>query len=201
MIDISTRPKRMRLIRWAMVASAIVCATLTARAVATLSFGPLVGVPSNVLMLIAGYIALRYMRDESEAEIDMTSDRTLLEHTQKSRDEWKQRALNAESELMTKEQPAVRHPKHFELYIPTIEDWHPSFDGPSLRVSVYSSEYEAHARVLISVWGANDTGMEYWVACPLKSRESAVENAIALVKTFPRPLTRAWLEAQGFQRA
>lgn len=92
-------------------------------------------------------------------------------------------------------------------YFPTNEDWAPSFAAPGvsveqeargggglLCVNFFPLAPSAHPRKWrVSVWGADDTGMERDV--------ETEEQAWALWRRIPVPVTRGALVALGFRTA
>lgn len=94
-----------------------------------------------------------------------------------------------------------------QFYLPTQDDWSPNFIRNTVRVSVYEADAiwdgkpGTHAR--ISVWGADDRGMEKDFA--LKGdkavRQKQMGEIIKEAQSFPNPLNKDWLLAHGFNYA
>ena len=85
---------------------------------------------------------------------------------------------------------------HLDFYWPTIDDWHPNWERDTVRVRVTTL---LDGTLRISVWGADDDGMERDTPSP--SHEE-VQRQIRWAKTqLPNPLTKRWLTEQGFVRA
>ena len=99
---------------------------------------------------------------------------------------------------------------HRDFMWPTSDDWHPNHERNTVRVRL-SSQYvqgelayrdsagvahEAFAR--LSVWGADDTGMETDRYCSHVELFNALAELGRLAAQFPNPLTKAWLTQHGF---
>lgn len=76
-------------------------------------------------------------------------------------------------------------------------DWAPNCKGPEgvrdeVEICVRGDDMAAIYR--ITIWGGDDLGYDReW-----KRDETTVENLVRYVLSFPEPLTREWLEAEGF---
>lgn len=56
-------------------------------------------------------------------------------------------------------------------------------------------------RVRVSVWGADDFGMELDRSTDGKGLAGVLVELEGLLRRFPNPLTQQWLAQQGFVRA
>lgn len=91
-----------------------------------------------------------------------------------------------------------------ETYVPTLDDWHPNFPRNTVRVRLTERPHPAgHGPTFrISVWGADDEGMEKEIRCAAASAVAGTRDGLRkLVEHgLPNPLNRDWLEAHGFVR-
>jgi len=91
--------------------------------------------------------------------------------------------------------------KRIKSRSPRVITEHRSFYWPTMCVRVHDQTNEGSAKVFIriSVWGADDSGMEKDFNVPLAAKEETLRQVLRLADNLPNPLTREWLLAQGFQ--
>lgn len=90
----------------------------------------------------------------------------------------------------------------FNCRMKTSDDWYPNLEGPDgvmdeVQVGIigWNQHYnKGETAYRIHVWGGDDCGMER----DYKYEEITPQEMFELVMLFPEPLTKDWLEKQGF---
>lgn len=102
-----------------------------------------------------------------------------------------------------------------EFYLPTQDNWYPNFERNTVRVSVVflaprqikslrsALKTSDVKEVRISVWGADDFGMERDEILPEDKKLAAkrLKEIRQFARNMPNPLNQDWLEANKFVRA
>ena len=95
-----------------------------------------------------------------------------------------------------------------EKKVEAVEDWYPCFENHTVRVKLteYVEPVDAARRATrpafrLSVWGADDTGMERDARCDPKERDELRATLLAEWDQIPSPLSRSWLKEHGFVNA
>ena len=90
---------------------------------------------------------------------------------------------------------------HRDLYWPTSDEWYPNYQRNTVRVRIHDQTTGDNVFVRVSVWGADDCGMERDVYVVLHDKQRVIKELCALVDSLPNPLTKTWLRSQGFVNA
>lgn len=88
-----------------------------------------------------------------------------------------------------------------QFYVQTEDDWYPNWENNIVLVTLSILPTQSRT-IRISVWGADDTGMERDEELPENNydRLARIDWLKAYVLAFPNPLNRDWLESNGFIR-
>jgi hypothetical protein len=89
---------------------------------------------------------------------------------------------------------------HRDFFYPTSDDWYPNYPRDTVRVRVHDQTTPGAETVFIriSVWGADDVGMERDHYVPVSEKEGKLREVVKLADNLPNPLTKSWLRDQGF---
>lgn len=89
--------------------------------------------------------------------------------------------------------------------LPTQDDWYPCFPRNTVQINVYERHTPKEVRggeplyaFQVTVWGADDTGMERHTYVPKAKLDETRTAILREVDDFPNPLNRDWLKARGF---
>lgn len=91
--------------------------------------------------------------------------------------------------------------QHREHFWPTSDDWYPNFERNTVRVRISSTVTGGQAWARLSVWGADDDGRETDRHCRTADLPAVVRELNKLADSFPNPITKRWLERNGFVRS
>lgn len=92
-----------------------------------------------------------------------------------------------------------------EMTYPTCDDWSPNHarNTVAIRVHLFRNPDKVgrlpDGLIRTTVSGADDTGMERDIRCPISEYEAKVAEIHAWIRTIPNPVSKAWLLGQGFR--
>ncbi len=98
--------------------------------------------------------------------------------------------------------PSIIELRCFRL--PTQDNWYPNFERNTVLVRVsewINASKDSKYMFRVSVWGADDDGMERDTFVSKKERVEFREALLKEVDNFPNPLNKDWLKSKGFVRA
>jgi len=88
-----------------------------------------------------------------------------------------------------------------ELHWPTSDNWYPNFARNTVLVRLSQTQTGEVIFLRLSVWGADDFGMELDRHTDVKGCRVALKELEGILAAFPNPLTQVWLHDRGFVRA
>jgi len=85
------------------------------------------------------------------------------------------------------------------LYV--TDDWHPCFPGNRIRLKVSLNYFNGYY-ILLSAWGADDTGVEIFKRTPFRvTAEWEYAKLANLFEKIPSGVDREWFLNHGFTPA
>lgn len=90
---------------------------------------------------------------------------------------------------------------HEQFYWPTCDEWYPCFDRNTVLIRLSEQTIDNNIFIRLSVWGADDFGMEKDFYSTLKEKNKKIKQLKNFIKTFPNPLSVEWLKQEGFMMA
>lgn len=91
---------------------------------------------------------------------------------------------------------------HRDFFWPTSDDWYQNHARNTVQVRVSSQSTDGQGFVRLSVWGADDFGMERDLhGATAAELQQHLATQLHTADHLPNPLTQEWLTQQGFVRA
>lgn len=98
---------------------------------------------------------------------------------------------------------------HTEFFLPTQDDWYPNHARNTVRIRVHeifmnsSKTKKSFWWGRISIWGADDTGMEkdFDLSNNEQDRQEQITLILKEAHSLPNPLNKDWLRGHGFVNA
>ena len=85
-----------------------------------------------------------------------------------------------------------------ERMIHVTDDWHPCFEGNMIRLRL-SLNYFNDYYILLSAWGADDTGVEIYKHTPFRANAERMYTELSkLFESVPDNIDREWFFNHGF---
>ena len=110
---------------------------------------------------------------------------------------------------MKKNKKPIIDPVIKRFYLPTQDNWAPNYPRNTVMITFYYLDKTNAACALkkwaedlvwfkVTVWGADDTGMDIEFAALYKEKEFWKEQILKELDRFPNPLNKDWLLNNGF---